>query len=194
MDKKHSKKKNEKISSSIAKKIIKEISLLPKEFAFEKGEPLEEEITKVGKKINNEKFIEFLTPSLESVETLASKKSRAIKSIEQDEEILLSETQDKKKEENKENYVSRASPKEYNLLPPIRERNPEVQAISLQPQRVNFQEVGRTIRTPQMEFFAQDNEMMRIASRGKNEEEKNYSIERVDFTEIGREKRYKLMK
>jgi hypothetical protein len=162
----------------------------------ESEEPLEKIVDSLGENIENKKFIEFLGVSTEPIETLASKKPRNTKSIEQDEEVLsfTPKQEEKKKENGKEDYFARIT-KDYDLVSPREEKRQDISTKSFQPQRVNIQEMGREMRTPLRETFVPNDGMNRLASPGRsNDGEKNYEIERVDFNDVGREKRYKLMK
>lgn len=193
MAKKVVKKGKAKTPVTISKNAVKGISPL---LAGLISEEEERESPNGKNEVPIQKFIEFLAPSVESVETPAGRKpARIAKPIEQDEEILnFAQKPDEKKNEDTKGYIIRESSKDYESFPARREEREANPGLAFKPQRVDFHEVGRTIRAPQREFFVQDNEMIRIASQGRNEEEKNYSFERVDLNEVGKEKRYKLMK
>jgi len=176
-----------------SKKII-EKKISPKEI-IESKEPLEEKIENSEEGINNQKFLEFLSISTESIETLASKKPRNIKQIEEDQEVLSMNIQEKDGKEKKEktDYFARTT-KDYDLISPREEKRQDISVKAFQPQRVDFNETGRDIRTPLRETFIPSNDFNRQNFSKRDEHEKGYTLERVDFNEVGREKRYKLMK
>ncbi|MFH1365388.1 MAG: hypothetical protein ABIH28_02280 [archaeon] len=191
----------------MAKKQTRKIKELKTDFEeIEEGEPLEkkaktssnlgqseEKLEDFEEKTDSSRFFEFLNPSTEPIETLANKKPRSAKSIEQDEDILsFAPKEDDKKREEKDYFTK--SLREYDLSSPREEKKQDISTKPFQPNRVDFREVGREIRMQPREVFTPSNEMIRMSSSRKSVEERDYNIERVDFTEVGREKRYKLMK
>jgi hypothetical protein len=182
----------------MAKKSLKKVTekkFGPLEITESKG-PINIKIIESEDKADNQKFLEFLSVSTKPIETLASKKPRNARPIEEDEEILSVNTREENKDEKKKetDYFAKTS-RDYNLVSPREEKKQDISMRSFQPQRVNISEMGREMRTPLRETFIPQNEMNRLASPGRGDrEEKKYDVERVDFTEVGREKRYKLMK
>lgn len=182
---------NEKDWKKIKK--IKKIKISP----IIKEEPLNEKSVEkksetIGGEINNLKFLEFLTPSINSTEILTSRKPRSVKSIEQNEEVLLFIPREEGKKEN--GYSLQIDSKNYKQFFSREEKKQEESIKLFQPTRVDFREVGRDTKIQPRNFFSQNEDFIRASSSRRSEEEKKYNIDRVDFTEIGREKRYKLMK
>jgi hypothetical protein len=186
---------NEKDWKKIKK--IKKIKIFPsirEESLNKKG--VEKKSENLEGEINDLKFLEFLTPSINSTENLASRKSRSVKPIERNEEVLSFIPKEEEKKEKKEiDYSLQINSKDYKPFSPREEKKQNILTKSFQPQRVDFNETGRDTRMQLREVFFQENEMNRLASsRRGSEEERKYNVDRVDLTEIGREKRYKLMK
>jgi hypothetical protein len=162
----------------------------------ESKEPLEEKIENSGEEINNQKFLEFLSVSTDPIETFASKKPRNAKPIEQDREILsvnIQENNQDKEKKEKTDYFARA-PSDYNLVSPREEKKQTLSIKTFEPQKVNIQEMGREMQNPLRDVFIPESGINRQTFSKREGIEKDYTPERVDFTEVGREKRYKLMK
>jgi len=180
-------------------KKIKEIKISPDilEELLKKKE-VEKKSDSIEEEINNLKFVEFLTPSTESIGSLASRKPKPVKRIENDEDVLFFAPKEEtssnfgKSKEKKEYFAN--SLREYDLISPREEKKQDISSISVIPKRVDFMEVGRDVRMQPREIFIPRKETFGMDSSNERREEKKYNIERVDFTEIGREKRYKLMK
>jgi hypothetical protein len=177
-------------------KKIKKIKISPdikEESLNEKG--VEKKSETLEEEINNLKFLEFLTPSIEPSENFQNRKSRNIKTLEQNPEVFSFSTKEKSKEEKKAgNYFLQKESKDYEPFS-SREEKKQGELIKLfQPTRVDFREVGRDTKMQPRNFFSPNENFIRASSPRKREEERKYNVERVDFTEIGREKRYKLMK
>ncbi len=80
-----------------------------------KEEILEEKVLSFEEGINNQKFVEFLSPSTESVENITSRKPGMARSIERDELVLSSSfSEERKPDEGRGIYVPRGP--DYNPL------------------------------------------------------------------------------
>jgi len=109
------KSKPTKVPSKIKIKTItpKELKLSSKKVVAPE-KTLEEKAEDSEEEISNQKFREFLAPTTEVRETIASKKPRGTKSIEQDEEVLSFASKQKETKQEGTNYVSRGE--DYNLV------------------------------------------------------------------------------
>ena len=102
---------------------------------IEPKESINEKITEFEDKIDNQKFLEFLSVSTESIETLASKKPRNAKPIEQDQDVLSVNLQEEDKKEKKEiEYIFSSRGPDYNLTKANKENigPPLIKAASLE--------------------------------------------------------------
>jgi hypothetical protein len=124
-------------------------------------------------------FREFIAPSIGSLESLPKNKSNSFRIMEKEESKF-----------EKQDFTPSDS-KEYNFFSPREEKKQEIFSKPAEPKRVNFVDMGRDFRIFQREFLEKETLPFSSEEIGKS---KDYFLERVDFTEVGREKRYKLMK
>lgn len=163
------------------KKEKKKINLLNLKFEKKKKEKeiLEKRVLEEEELSKDIKFRDFIAPSIDSLEILPKNKSNSFKIMEKEEN-----------EFEKKDFTSSA-PKDYNFFSSREERKQEIFSKPLEPTRVNFVDIGRDFRIFQREFLEREPLPFSSEEIGKT---KDYVLERVDFTEVGREKRYKLMK
>ncbi len=165
----------------MSKREKKKINLLNLNFKKKKKEKeiLEKKVLDEEEVNRDIKFRDFIVPSIDSLESLPKNKSNPLRIIEKE-----------KNEFEKQDFTSSAS-KEYNFFSQREEKKQEIFSKPIEPTRVSFVDIGRDFRIFQKEFLEKEALPFSSEEIGKR---KDYVLERVDFTEVGREKRYKLMK